>query len=92
MTKSMRLLFAGAVLAGCSTTTHYHFTRPNTDQQTYDRDSYQCQRENMTTNVEINEVFSDTTVSQSREVNQPMWLQCMKARGYTPDQQWTTTN
>jgi len=82
---SANAVFVLVLLAGCSTTTYYrNALHPEYGQVQYDRDVYECRREN-TGPVTSSYAYGYARVagSDSRlEVNEEMARQCLAARGW----------
>jgi hypothetical protein len=67
------------LLAACST--HYrNFEHPNYGQTEFDRDWYQCQRENSAPSAYVNQYYG----AAGTTVNYNMAQQCIAARGWRP--------
>jgi hypothetical protein len=68
------------VLSGCDTITHYrNSTHPQFGQVDFDRDHYQCVREN---SVRVVNVYNYGLTSASTEADDDMVQQCLAARGW----------
>jgi len=80
MTRRSAALFGVTILlAACST--HYrNFEHPNYGQTDFDRDWYQCQRENTAPSAYVNQYYG----TAGPKVNDGMARQCMAARGWRP--------
>lgn len=76
------LLLLGAllVLAACGTTRYRNSAHPGYGQAEYDRDWYDCKRENTQTSAYVSPYFG----SAGPEVNYSMAESCMAARGWRP--------
>ena len=72
-------LFACFTLIGCSTR-YVNALHPEYGQTAYDRDWYECQRENTSNATYVNRYFG----SSGAEVDYNMAQSCMRARGWQP--------
>ena len=72
-------LFASFTLIGCSTR-YVNALHPEYGQTAYDRDWYECQRENTHAATYVNPYYG----SSGAEVDYSMAQSCMRARGWQP--------
>ena len=68
------------LLAGCGTTRYRNYQTPSAGQLEFDKDQYECRRENTRPSA----VKSGSYASAEMVVDESMARQCMAARGWRP--------